>query len=361
MTDKIYNVGFIGVGNIAPQYIRGLAQFPEAVKATACADLDMQRAQAFADENGLKAMTVEELLISPDIDIVLNLTIPAAHAEVSLTAIAAGKHVYMEKPLAINKEDGAKVIAAAKEAGVRVGCAPDTFLGGGIQTAIKLIDDGAIGTPIAATAFMLSHGPEPWHPNPFFYYLPGGGPMLDMGPYYMTALVALVGPIEQVAGMSGAGVQKRTAGHESIAGQDIPINVNTHYSGSLRFANGAIGTAVMSFDIYAHHVPRIEVHGTEGSLSIPDPNTFGGEVQLWTPDKREWVDMPLTHRDDVGRGIGVADMALGIREDRPHRASGDLANHVLEVMLAFDESSESGKFIDIQTQLERPAVLPINK
>ncbi|MCB9460457.1 MAG: Gfo/Idh/MocA family oxidoreductase [Anaerolineaceae bacterium] len=361
VTNKVYNVGFIGVGNIAPQYIRGLALFPEAVKATACADIDMDRARAFAEANGLQAMTVEELLISPDIDIVLNLTIPAAHAEVSLTAIAAGKHVYMEKPLAINKADGAKVVAAAKEAGVRVGCAPDTFLGGGIQTAIKLIDDGAIGTPIAATAFMLGHGPEPWHPNPFFYYLPGGGPMLDMGPYYLTALVALVGPITQVAGMSGAGVKQRTAGHETIAGQNIPIEVNTHFSGSLRFANGAIGTTIMSFDTWAHHLPRIEVHGTDGSLSIPDPNRFDGEVQLWTPDKREWVDMPLTHRDDVGRGIGVADMALGIREGRPHRASGDLANHVLEVMLAFDESSEANKHIDIQSQPNRPEVLPINK
>lgn len=360
MSDKIYNVGLIGVGNIAPQYIKGCALFPEAIKITACSDIDMQRAESFANENGIQAMTVDSMLASPDIDIVINLTIPAVHAEVSLKAIEAGKHVHSEKPLAITKEDGQRIVKAAAEKGVRVGCAPDTFLGGGGQTARKLIDDGAIGTPIAATAFMLSRGPEPWHPNPFFYYQPGGGPMLDMGPYYMTALVNLMGPVQSVAAVTTRGVPRRVAGHAAIKGQDVPISVDTHYSGTLQFASGATGTAIMSFDIAAHHLPRIEIYGTEGSISVPDPNTFKGPVQLYTLESGEWQDIALTHRDDVGRGIGVADIAKGLQSNQPHRASGELANHVLEIMLAFDESSSEHKHITIESQPERPAALPVN-
>lgn len=353
-------IGMIGVGNIAPQYVRGCAQFPDDVQLIACADINMDKAQQFATDNGLQAMTIAELLAS-DVDIVLNLTIPKAHAEVSLQVIEAGKHVYAEKPLAIMLEDGQQVIDAAEKVGVRVGCAPDTFLGGGGQTARGLIDANAIGRPVAGTAFMMGRGPESWHPNPFFYYQPGGGPMLDMGPYYLTALVNLLGPVARVAAITGRGIEARTAGHDGVKGQTVPIDVQTHAAGTLEFASGAIVTVVMSFDIWRHSLPRIEVYGVDGSLRVPDPNTFGGEVHLWQPQNGNWDAITLTHRDDVGRGIGVVDMARAIQSGQPHRASGALAFHVLEVMLAFDQSSQTGQTVTINSSVAQPAALEPNR
>jgi predicted dehydrogenase len=241
---------------------------------------------------------------------------------------------------------------------VRVGCAPDTFLGGGIQTCRKLIDDGWIGQPIAATAFFSCRGHERWHPDPEFYYQRGGGPMLDMGPYYLTALVNLMGPVRKVSGMTRKTFPTRTITSEGKFGKIIDVEVTTHVAGTLEFASGAIGTILMSFDVWNAHLPRIEVHGAEGSLSVPDPNTFGGDIAINRAWAKDWSPIPHTHSTEVGRGIGLADMAAGIAAGRPHRASGELAFHVLDVMCAFDEASQSGRSVEITSTCDRPAALP---
>ncbi len=351
------NVGIIGAGNIAPAYIRGCAPF-DVIKLTACADILEERAQAFATEHGLIAYRVDDLLAREDIDIVINLTIPAAHAEVSLQIIEAGKHAYVEKPLAVNRADGEAVIKAAAAAGLRMGCAPDTFLGGGGQTARKAIDDGIIGRPIAATATWLSHGHESWHPNAGFYYLKGGGPVLDMGPYYVTALLNLMGPVARVSGAARMTFDERIATSEALMGTRLPVEVNTHVAGTLEFESGAIATVIFSFDVWGNNLPMIEIHGSDGSLSVPDPNRFDGEVSAIKGGTREWVDIPLTHTSNIGRGAGVADMASAILSGRPHRASGELAFHALDIMLALEESSIEGRHIEITSTLEQPAALP---
>ena len=354
---KTLNVGLIGVGNIAPAYIKGCAPF-EVINVTACADILVDRAEAFAEKHGLTAHSVDELLSRDDIDIVVNLTIPAAHAEVSLQIIDAGKHAYSEKPLALERDDGKRIIDAAAANGVRMGCAPDTFLGGGGQTARKVIDDGAIGAPVAATAFFLSHGPESWHPNAGFYYLQGGGPLFDMGPYYLTTLVNLMGPVARVSGAAAKTFDERVATSEALMGQVLPVEVNTHIAGTLEFEQGGIATVITSFDIWGHHLPWIEVHGEKGSLSVPDPNRFDGEVAQMPGGQRDWVDVPHTHTVNIGRGAGVADMAYAIISGRPHRASGDLAFHVLDIMCALEESAARGQHITIESTLEQPLALP---
>lgn len=351
---KRLKIGLIGTGNIGPQYVNGCHHFSEVLDLTACSDLNMERAQAFASTHGLVAMTSAEMLASPDIDLVVNLTIPAVHAEVTLAAIQAGKHVYSEKPLATTRADGEELVKAAREQGVRLGCAPDTFLGGGLQTSLKLINDGAIGEPVAAVAFFANHGPEAWHPNPAFFYQFGGGPLFDLGPYYLTSLIALLGPVRRVSAAARASFTERMAG----TGDMLKVDVNTHFSGSLDFASGAIATVITSFDVWASNLPRIEIYGSEGSLSVPDPNTFGGSVRLYHHSEQAWQDVPLTHSATVGRGIAVADMAYAIQSGRPHRANGDLAYHVLEIMEAFNASSNSGTHIALTSACERPAPLP---
>jgi predicted dehydrogenase len=352
-------IGVIGCGNISPAYFKGCKPY-EFMTIAACADLDPAKAKARAEEFKVpKVCAVEELLRDPEIKIILNLTIPRAHAEVNLAAISAGKHVYTEKPFAIKREDGLKTLAAAKKSGVRVGGAPDTFLGGGIQTCRKLIDDGWIGEPIAATAFMMNHGHEHWHPAPEFYYKPGGGPMLDMGPYYVTALVNLIGAVRRVAGSTRATFPERLISSQPLNGAKIKVETTTHLAGTLDFANGAIGTIITSFDCWGHNCPIIEIYGTHGSISVPDPNTFGGVVKVRRAGVAEWTEIALTHSAEVGRGIGLADMARGIMAGRPHRASGELACHVLDVMCAFDESSQAGKHIEMSSKCERPASLPL--
>lgn len=357
MADKT-RVGIIGCGNIFPQYYRGCSAF-EILEVVACADIDPERAQARAAEYGIKALSVEELIHSPEIDIVVNLTIPAAHAEVSLRVIEAGKHVHEEKPFALTRDEGRALLEAAHARGVRIGCAPDTFLGGGIQTCRKLIDDGWIGTPVAATAFMLSHGPESWHPNPDFYYKVGGGPMFDMGPYYLTALVSLLGPVQRVSGSARISFSERTATSQALYGRRIGVEIPTHVAGVMDFASGAVGTIITSFDVWAHNLPRIEIYGSEGSLSVPDPNTFGGPVLVRRAGAENWSEIPLTHSGSVGRGIGVADMAYALRSGRPHRANGELAYHVLDLMYAFHDSSETGAHVVVQSAPDRPAPLPV--
>ncbi|WP_019535929.1 Gfo/Idh/MocA family protein [Paenibacillus ginsengihumi] len=353
-------VGIIGCGKISGIYFKNCRSFP-MVEVAACADLDLERARAAAEEHGVpKACSVQELLDDPGIDIVINLTIPAAHAEVCLQAIHAGKHVYVEKPLAVTREEGRSILDAAKAKGVLVGSAPDTFLGGGIQTCVKLIEDGWIGTPVAATAFMLGRGHEHWHPDPEFYYAKGGGPMFDMGPYYLTALVAMLGPIRRIAGATKVSYPERTITSEKKFGKVIPVETPTHVAGVMDFHSGVIGTMITSFDVFGgHQLPRIEVYGSLGTLSVPDPNTFGGPVLLKRHDAQEWKEIPLSHGyAENGRGLGVLDMAYAIRNGRPHRASGELAYHVLEAMHGFHDSSDEGRHYIMQSSCERPAPMP---
>lgn len=354
----VIRIGLIGCGNISAAYLRFLVQFPTA-RVVACADLEPERAAAKAAEFDIPASGVpEQLLARDDVDIVLNLTTPDAHAEVALAALAAGKHVYMEKPLATHRAAGERVIDAARASRLRVGGAPDTFLGGGLQTCRKLIDDGWIGEPVAATAFMMGHGPESWHPNPGFFYQPGAGPMFDMGPYYLTALVHLLGPVARVGSLSKAAFAERVATSKERFGERIPVHVPTHVAGLLEFANGAVGTIVTSFDVWGAKVPFIEVYGTLGTLSVPDPNTFAGPVLIRTQGDREWREVPLTHGyTDNSRGIGLIDMAHAVAQDRPHRANGDLMYHVLELMSAL--AASSGAFAPIESSCERPAPVPL--
>jgi len=354
-------VGIVGCGTISARYLATAKTLP-IVDVVACADIILERARARAAEYGVpRACSVAELLADPEIEIVVNLTIPNAHAEVGFAVLEAGKSVYNEKPLAIRREDGLRMLEIARERGLRVGCAPDTFLGGGQQTCRKLIDEGAIGTPVAATAFFMSHGPENWHPDPDFYYQPGAGPMFDMGPYYLTALVHLIGPVRRVSGSAQMGSPTRTITSEPKYGTTIHVNTPTHVAGTLDFAQGAVGTVVMSFDTWAHHLPRIEIYGTEGVISVPDPNTFAGPVSLYRADAPEWRDVPLTHGYAEGnlRSLGVADMAYAIRSGRPHRASGALAYHVLDLMHAFHDASAEDRAIEVESTCDRPAALPV--
>jgi predicted dehydrogenase len=351
-------VGIIGCGNISAIYFKNCRAF-EALEVAACADLDASRAGARGEEFGVRACSVGELLGDPGIEIVLNLTVPKAHAEVNLAAIAAGKHAYTEKPLAVTREDGRRTLDAARTAGRRLGCAPDTVLGGGLQTCRKLIDDGAIGVPVAAVAFMPSHGAESWHPDPEFYYKPGGGPLFDMGPYYLSALITLLGPVARVSGAARISFPERLITSQPHRGQKIIVETPTHVVGTLEFAAGPIGTLLTSFDIWAANLPRIEIYGSQGSLSVPDPNGFGGAVQLWRPETK-WQEIPLTHgQAENSRGLGLADMAQAIRAGRPHRANGELGFHVLDVMHAMLESAREGRRIELSSQCERPAPMPI--
>jgi predicted dehydrogenase len=359
MAVKPVKVGLVGCGTISRIYLQNARKLA-ALDVVACADLLVERAQARAAEFGVpKACSVAELLADPGVELVLNLTIPAAHAEVALAALRAGKSVYNEKPLAIQRVGGRALLDLARANGLLVGCAPDTFLGGGLQTCRRLIDQGVIGEPVAATAFMLSHGHESWHPDPAFYYQPGAGPMFDMGPYYLTALVALIGPVRRVTGSTRITFPERTITSQPKSGTVIQVNTPTHVAGVLDFANGAIATIVTTFDVWPTGLPPIEIYGTEGSLAVPDPNTFGGPVRLRRPGSKEWEDVPLSHGyTENSRGLGPADLAYAIRSGRPHRASGDLAYHVLDVMQAILDASSTNRHVPIESTCERPAPLP---
>ncbi len=352
-------VGLVGCGNISSIYFQNCQSFP-ILKLVACADLIPERAQAKAQEFGVEARSVEGILTDPEIEVVLNLTIPRAHAEVALQALEAGKSAYNEKPLAITREDGRQMLELASARGVRVGCAPDTFLGAGIQTCRKLIDDGWIGEPVAATAFMTCHGHESWHPDPEFYYKVGGGPMFDMGPYYLTALVSLLGPVRRVTGEARITFPERVITSRPKYGTVIEVDVPTHVAGVLEFASGAIGTIITSFDVWHAELPRIEIYGSEGTLSVPDPNCFGGPVRLRRAEADAWSEIPLSHGySENSRGLGVADMAYGLRSGRPHRASGELAYHVLDIMHAFHDAAREGRHVTLESTCTRPAPLPM--
>ncbi|MDF2713238.1 MAG: oxidoreductase [Paenibacillus sp.] len=356
-------IGIIGCGNISGVYLKNLPAFPN-LKVAACADLDLERAVKKADQFGVpKACSVQELLADPEVGIVLNLTIPKAHAEVSLAALGAGKHVYAEKPLAVTPEDGARVLELANRKGLRVGCAPDTFLGAGIQTCRKLIDDGAIGTPVAATAFMMGAGPERWHPDPAFYFEEGAGPLFDMGPYYLSAYIHLLGPIRRVTGSAAVSFPERIVTSAPKYGTVIRVRTPTHIAGVLDFRSGAVGTLITSFDIKGgSDLPRIEIYGSEGTLRVPDPNRFGGPVLLRKPGADEWEEMPLTHdHADNGRGLGLADMVDAISGGTMHRASGELGYHVLEAMHGILEASSTGAHHEMRSDCPNVKPLPASK
>ncbi len=353
------NIGVIGCGQISSIYMEAPRTF-DILNIVACADLDMERARSQAQRFSIpRACTVEELLAAPDIDIVVNLTIPKAHAEIAMAAIEGGKSTYSEKPLALSRVQGKALLEAGKAKHLRIGCAPDTFLGGGIQTCIGLINEGKIGEPVAATAFMLGHGPEDWHPDPDFYYQPGAGPLFDMGPYYLTALISMLGPVRRVTGSTRITFPERLITSQPKNGTIIKVNTPTHIAGVLDFTSGVVGTMIMSFDVWSHHLPRIEIYGTEGSLVVPDPNVFGGQVLLRGAHDNEWHNIPLTHGYTTNsRGIGVADMAHAIHSGRAHRANGDMAYHVLDIMEAIHDASREGRHIELASQCERPAPLP---
>ena len=352
-------IGIIGCGNISEAYLKAAATFP-ILDVRGVADLRPEPARARADAFGLTAMTVDALLADPSIDIVVNLTVPAAHVEVGLRAIEAGKHVHSEKPLGLGTKEARTLLERAADRGLRVGCAPDTFLGGAHQTCRKLVDEGAIGRPVAATAFFMCPGLERGHPNPIFFYAAGGGPMFDMGPYYITDLVNLLGPVERVAGMTARSRDQREITSQPLAGQTIQVEVATHVAGTLRFVSGAVATIAMSFDVPQHRHAPIELYGTEATLLVPDPNRFGGAIEIGR--NNAWSERSVEHiyADGNYRIIGVADLAHAIRSGRPHRASGELAYHVLEVMEAFQTSSARGTHVAIKSRPQRPAMVPID-
>ena len=349
-------VGVIGTGDISGAYFRGLGVF-DFIEVRACAALHLERAQAKAREfNVPRACTVEELLADPEIELVVNLTVPRAHAEVARAALEAGKSVYNEKPFTITRTEGRELLELAHRRDLRVGCAPDTFLGAGIQTCRRLIDDGAVGDPVAATAFVMNHGHEHWHPSPEFYYQAGGGPMFDMGPYYLTTMVALLGPVRRVAGATRRTFAERTITSQPRAGTRIPVEVPTHVASVLEFASGPIATLVASFDVWSHNTPLLEIYCTRGTLSVPDPNTFGGPVLLRRARDERFHEVDLTHGYETNsRGLGAAEMARARSQGRPHRCSGELAYHVLDIMHGMHDAADSGRYVVLESTCPRPA------
>jgi predicted dehydrogenase len=349
--------GVIGCGAISKAYFEGCQTFSN-VEIVACADLHASAAEARAETYNVRACTVAELLADPEIELVIDLTIPAAHVPVNLSILEAGKHVFTEKPLGTSREEAAPVLAFAARKGLLIASAPDTFLGGPLQTCRKLIDEGTIGEPVAATAFMMSPGMETWHPNPGFFYMRGGGPMFDMGPYYLTALVHLLGRMKRVAGSTRISFPQRRITSQPLAGTMIDVEVPTHQTGVIEFDTGPIATVVMSFDIAAHQLHPLAIYGSKGTLIVPDPNNVKGEPLIRIAGEKEWNPVAASHAVNSHRGIGVADLAAAIRAQRAPRASGELALHVVDAMEAFEESSKTGKHITLSTPCVRPAPLP---
>lgn len=364
-SSKPVGIGIVGAGVISEIYLKNCSGVFDNIRAVGIADVVPERAQARADEFGVEALTVDELIAHPEVEIVVNLTIPAAHAEVAKKALEAGKSAYNEKPLAITREDAEELVTLAKEKGLLVGGAPDTFLGGGLQTCRKAIDDGRIGTPVAASAHFLGRGMEMWHPDPYFFFQPGAGPLFDVGPYYITALTSMLGPVQSVVGFGRASFPERTVTAEGPKqGTKIPVNTQTHIAASLQFESGVIGSLMASFDVWETDDRRtiLTIYGSEGTLHLPDPNIFGGTVTLVHEHTRETEELPLTHGNtENSRGIGVSDMARALREGGdPMRASGEMAAHVVDIMTSVLEAADTGKRVDLETTMTRPAPLPVD-
>jgi predicted dehydrogenase len=363
-------VGILGCGHVSDQYFEGIAR-SDLLEIVACADLDLARAEEKAAQHRVpRACAPEELIGDPEVELVVNLTPPLAHADASLASIAAGKHVWSEKPLAATLERAREVLAAADSAGVRLGCAPDTFLGGSIQTAIKLLDGGWIGPPVSGVAFVTEHGYEHFHPQVHSFYRAGGGPTLDLGPYYVTALVAMLGPVARVTSLARATFPERVAQVGPRRGERIAVEVPTHLTGALEFESGALVSVLLSWDVWATNLPYLEVYGVAGSLSLANPDEFDGLPRLRRAGREElqqpppppgtvpWSEVPLVQPGGVGRGIGIADMAEAIRDGRPHRASGELAYHVLEVLTGLERSAPEGSHVPVESRCARPEPLP---
>ena len=359
-------IGVVGCGNISATYMRNAHLFA-GLELRGCADVVAEAAEARGGEHGVRAMRVEELLSSPDIDVVLNLTVPTVHFDVTMSALSAGKHVFTEKPLAVTAWEGRRLVAEAAGRGLRLGSAPDTFLGAAGRRARRLVDQGAIGRPVVGTVFMMGRGMEHWHPNPQFYYQPGGGPVLDMGPYYLTMLVNLLGPVARVSAMSGRGQDERLITAEGpYRGTTFPVGTPTSVLSLLEFASGALVTFGASWDVFRHSNHPMELHGTEGSLRLPDPDTFGGTVSL-SERGAEWADHD-TAGDLFGatnfpvgeprianyRMLGVADLVRSIQTGAAPRSSGDLALHVLEILEGCLRSGESGEPVRIAGTVVQP-------
>ncbi len=349
-------IGIIGTGNISGIYLENAPRL--GLEVLAVADLDLERANTQAMQYGVpSALSVEQLLAHPDIEIVLNLTVPAAHGSLALRSLEAGKHVYNEKPLATTLEEAGAMLELAKRKNLRVGCAPDTFLGAGFQTAREQLERGLIGQPVHAHALMTGVGPEGWHPDPHFFFQPGAGPLFDMGPYYLTALVSLFGSVSSVFALAKMTQSSRTVGSGPKMGHIIAVNTPTHVSALLSFESGLTANLTLSFDAVAGHAPNLEVYGTSGSLTLPDPNTFGGPLETHDVhgEKRELpLEKPYA---DNSRGLGLADMARAIAEGRPHLASGELAYHVLEAMFRILESGRENRPVPVQSRVKRPEAL----
>lgn len=355
MTSGPVGVGIIGAGVISTQYLDNLTTFPD-VRVLFIADIDVDRARARAEQYGVVGFgSTEELLAHPDIEIVVNLTIPAAHVAVAKQALAAGKNVWTEKPIALDRQSGAELLAEAQRLGLRVATAPDTFLGAGLQTGRRLIEEGRIGTPLTALTLFQVAGPESWHPSPDFLYAAGGGPLFDMGPYYLTTLVQNLGPVSRVAATVSTARQVRVIGSGPRAGEEFPVEVPTHVSALLQFASGASAQSVFSFQSHLSRSGFVEIAGTEGTLVFPDPNMFDGELLLWgegdEPERIETVKV-------AERGTGVVDLARAIRAGVPERASGELAFHVLDIMVSIIEAAESGAFVDLTSTVAVQPPLP---
>jgi predicted dehydrogenase len=339
-------VGVVGCGIVSSDYLKGSRAF-DSFDVVACADLNQASAEALASEFGLEVAAVDELIADPSIDVVLNLTPPGAHAAVLRQALAAGKHVYTEKPITASLDDAEEILATADRLGLRVGSAPDTFLSSPYRKAGGLIRDGAIGEPRAVSAALLLGGPDQWHPNAEFFYQPGAGPMLDMAPYYLTGIVALLGPIARVSGLASTITARRTLGTGPRAGASFAVAVPTHVTAAFELASGVTGSLLASFEAPARYVCDLVIYGAEGTLALPDPNGFAGALRM-NRGRAEWSDVPYESQGDRDtRGIGLHEMVEAIAEGRPHRASGELARHVLEAATAVLRSAEEGRALGI--------------
>jgi len=357
--ERKYRVGVVGCGKICAIYFENLPRF-ENLEVIACADLDPERARAAAESHAIpKVLQPEELLADPDVDIVVNLTIPSAHVDVARAALRAGKHVYNEKPLTIRRRDARELMGYAAQKGLRIGCAPDTVLGAGIQTCRRLIDEGAIGEPVGANAFFMSRGVESWHPNPEFFYKRGAGPLFDMGPYYLTTLVSLLGAARSVNGTARISFPKREITSEPHNGKVIKVETPTHIVSTIDFESGPIGNVVMSFDVAgSQFATSIEVYGSEGTLVVPNPNRFTGPALLRARGG-EWHEIQDEHSYfENWRGLGVAEMAAAIEENRPHRANDRIAYHVLDLMHSTLDSADSGRRAELASTVGRPEPMP---
>lgn len=349
-------IGIVGIGAISGIYLENITNMFEEIEIIGVCDLIRERAEKAVEEYKIPKLynDMYELFKDPEVDIVLNLTRPYEHYNVTMEALKAGKHVYSEKPLAASLQEGKDIIALSKEKGLRVGGAPDTFLGAGIQTCRKLIEDGYIGTPVGAAGFMICRGHESWHPDPEFYYKYGGGPLFDMGPYYLTALVNLLGGVNDVYAMSKKSFPKRMITSKEHFGEVIDVDVDTYIAGSMRFESGAIGTLFTTFDVHYESQSRLEIYGSEGTLYVPDPNFFSGTIKLFRPEEGVVKEVPLVFPyKDNSRALGLADMAKAINTDRNHRANSDMTYHVLEIMEGLLESGKQNKQIEIKSKFNK--------